>query len=93
MFGASLLMPPFRCLALGKSEINFLINLSFIAFFTLQRPRASAVAERLWLDPDTFDLDSVRFRLDDMRCRMVQRGLPAAPILNGYCGDYDWDLN
>lgn len=56
-------------------------------------PRASAVAERLWSDPtQTQDVDSARHRLDQHRCRMVRRGIPASPILNGFCGDYDWDL-
>jgi hypothetical protein len=24
---------------------------------------------------------------------MLRRGIPAAPILNGYCGDYEWEMN
>ncbi|XP_003747056.1 beta-hexosaminidase subunit alpha [Galendromus occidentalis] len=55
-------------------------------------PRAGAVAERLWSSASVVDVESAKFRLDEMRCRMVRRGIPAAPILNGYCGGYDWDL-
>lgn len=53
-------------------------------------PRASAVAERLWSDAaQTKDIQTARFRLDMQRCRMLRRGIPAAPILNGYCGDWE----
>lgn len=57
-------------------------------------PRASAVAEKLWSRAeDTKNADNARKRLDVHRCLMVRRGIPAAPILNGYCGDYEWQLN
>jgi len=57
-------------------------------------PRASAVAERLWSDPEqTRSVDDASFRLDEHRCRLVRRGIPAQPILNGFCGDYDWDID
>lgn len=53
-------------------------------------PRASAVAERLWSDlAQTRDVDTARHRLDQQRCRMLRRGIPAAPILNGYCGEWE----
>lgn len=53
-------------------------------------PRASAVAERLWSNPaQTKDVDTARHRLDQHRCRMLRRGIPAAPILNGYCGEWE----
>ncbi|CAL1268451.1 unnamed protein product, partial [Larinioides sclopetarius] len=56
-------------------------------------PRASAVAERLWSPAEfTKDIDGASFRLDEHRCRMVRRGIPAQPILNGFCGEYDWDM-
>ena len=62
--------------------------------FKIERPRASAAAERLWSNSaDTQDVDSARLRLDQHRCRMLRRGIPAAPILNGYCGDYEWEMN
>ena len=49
-------------------------------------PRASAPAERFWTNPKDFNIDSVRFRLDDMRCLMLKRGFPVGPILNGKSG-------
>lgn len=53
-------------------------------------PRASAVAERLWSSPsDTKSVDDARFRLDEHRCKMLERGIPANPILNGYC-PFEW---
>lgn len=55
-------------------------------------PRASAVGERLWSDPAaTRDVASARHRLDLQRCRMLRRGIPAAPLINGYCGDWEVD--
>jgi len=24
---------------------------------------------------------------------MLQRGIPAQPILNGFCGDYEWEMD
>ncbi|KAG8180917.1 hypothetical protein JTE90_020144 [Oedothorax gibbosus] len=57
-------------------------------------PRASAVAEKLWSPKElTNDTDSAAFRLDEQRCRMLKRGIPAQPILNGFCGDYEWDID
>ncbi|CAF1661930.1 unnamed protein product, partial [Adineta ricciae] len=58
---------------------------------TLSRlwPRASAVAERLWSSIDVTNPEDAQFRLDVHRCRMLRRGIPAAPILNGYCGAYE----
>ncbi|XP_064616416.1 beta-hexosaminidase subunit beta-like isoform X2 [Liolophura sinensis] len=52
-------------------------------------PRGSAVAERLWSDADVNDTDSAAFRLDEHRCRMRRRGIPAQPVLPGNCGDLD----
>jgi len=55
-------------------------------------PRASAVAERLWSAKEVNDVEEAKYRLDQQRCRMVRRKVPAKPILNGYCGDYEWDM-
>lgn len=54
-------------------------------------PRASAVAERLWSDPQqTYDAARSWPRLHEHRCRMVSRGYRAQP-LNGpdFCPD-EW---
>ena len=38
----------------------------------VRRPRASAVAERLWSAQSVRDVDSAQFRLDQQRCRMLR---------------------
>ena len=52
-------------------------------------PRASAVAERLWSDKSVNDVEEAKFRLDEFRCRLLRRGIEAAPIFNSFCGDYE----
>jgi len=52
-------------------------------------PRASAVAERLWSPRYVNNSDDAQYRLDQMRCNLIRRGIAAQPILNGYCGDYE----
>ncbi|CAF0835961.1 unnamed protein product [Didymodactylos carnosus] len=54
-------------------------------------PAASAVAERLWSDRNVNNPEDAQFRLDVHRCRLLRRGIPAQPILNGYCGNYEPD--
>ncbi|XP_076055989.1 beta-hexosaminidase subunit beta-like [Oratosquilla oratoria] len=54
-------------------------------------PRASAAAERLWSAPleEAPSADEAAHRLDQHRCRMLRRGVPAQPILNGFCGAWE----
>ncbi|CAF2083000.1 unnamed protein product [Rotaria magnacalcarata] len=52
-------------------------------------PKASAVAERLWSAASGNKSEDAQFRLDVHRCRLLRRGIPAQPILNGYCGNYE----
>jgi hypothetical protein len=35
----------------------------------------------------------VRLKKFFFRCRMLQRGINAQPILNGFCGDYEWEMD
>uniref|UniRef100_A0A3Q3B9L9 Beta-hexosaminidase subunit alpha n=1 Tax=Kryptolebias marmoratus TaxID=37003 RepID=A0A3Q3B9L9_KRYMA len=49
-------------------------------------PRASAAAERLWSDEkQTSSVDRAFPRLQDFRCRLLRRGIPAEPLDVGHC--------
>lgn len=50
-------------------------------------PNAAAMAETLWSAEVSDDIDSVRTRLSQQRCRMVRRGVRASPIAEDYCGE------
>jgi len=54
-------------------------------------PRASAVAERLWSEASVRDLHEAKSRIQEMECRMLQRGFPVEPINGpGFC-DINWN--
>lgn len=56
----------------------------------LFRARSSAVAERLWSSQDVRDIKDATQRIEEIRCRMIARGIRAEPIQGpGYCNcDY-----
>ncbi|XP_037046108.1 beta-hexosaminidase subunit alpha-like isoform X1 [Bradysia coprophila] len=55
-------------------------------------PFVGAIAERLWSSnipiDDTAVVDA-RDRLDQFRCKLVQRGINAQPLLPGFCGSWE----
>ena len=53
--------------------------------------RAAAVAERLWSGPPSHR-DVARQRLAAVRCRLVQRGLHAEPVMPDHCEPPRWSL-
>ena len=52
-------------------------------FLSRTWPRASAVAERAWSTKDTTDTSDAQIRLQEFRCKLLKRGIPAEPISNG----------
>ena len=46
-------------------------------------PRGSAVAERGWSTQDTTDVKDAQVRIQEFRCKLLQRGVPAEPISSG----------
>lgn len=48
------------------------VDLSFFFLLVTHRPRASAVAERLWSAKDVTDINDAYNRLSAHRCRMVE---------------------
>jgi len=52
-------------------------------------PRASAVAERLWSPAEVTDTTEAAPRLQEMECRMMQRGYTVEPVIgSGFCHGY-----
>ncbi|GAB5572310.1 beta-hexosaminidase subunit alpha isoform X1 [Prionailurus iriomotensis] len=49
------------------------------------RPRAAAVAERLWSNKSVTNLDLAFKRLTRFRCELLRRGVQAQPLNIGYC--------
>lgn len=60
--------------------------LKFVCFFSDERtwPRAAAVAERLWSDPET-DTTLAEQRFYRHRDRLVDRGIRAEAVTPKYC--------
>jgi len=54
-------------------------------------PRASAVAERLWSPASVRNTQEAKHRIQEMECRMIQRGYPVEPINGpGFC-NVNWN--
>ncbi|KAJ8912795.1 hypothetical protein NQ315_002553 [Exocentrus adspersus] len=53
-------------------------------------PRAAALAERLWSDPDVFNRTDVYVRLDIHRERLTMRGIRSEAIWPRWCSQNPW---
>jgi len=54
-------------------------------------PRASAVAERLWSPREVRDISEAKSRIQEMECRMLQRGFPVEPINGPAFCNVNWN--
>jgi len=54
-------------------------------------PRASAIAERLWSPRDVRDIQEAKHRIQEMECRMLQRGFPVEPITGPNFCNVNWN--
>jgi len=54
-------------------------------------PRAAAVAERLWSPANVRDTHEAKKRIQELECRMLQRGYPVEPINGPSFCDVDWN--
>jgi len=52
-------------------------------------PFVGAIAERLWSAANASSADDAMWRLDQHRCRLLRHGIPAQPVINGYCGEWE----
>ena len=52
-------------------------------------PRTAAVAERAWSAKDVTDIDDASARLNELRCKMLGRGIRAEPLFPSYCAE-EW---
>ena len=60
-------------------------------FLATTWPRAATVAERAWSNKNTTDINDAQSRLDELRCRLINRGVPAEPISPGFC-EQEWNV-
>lgn len=54
-------------------------------------PRAAAVGERLWSPRDARDIQEAKHRIQEMECRMLQRGYPVEPINGPAFCNVNWN--
>ena len=60
-------------------------------FLSRTWPRAAAVAERAWSSENVTDIEDAERRMSELRCRLIQRGIPAEPFAPGFC-DFEWQI-
>jgi hexosaminidase len=90
VFSGSSLTPELFKLVLGAEVCMWSPYTDSTSFFSTVFPRAAAVAERLWSAPGPAvdEGSSLAQRMHAARCRMVARGIAAAPVVLS-----DWSGN
>eukprot|EP00475_Leptophrys_vorax_P019352 TRINITY_DN2642_c0_g1_i1.p2 TRINITY_DN2642_c0_g1~~TRINITY_DN2642_c0_g1_i1.p2 ORF type:complete len:188 (-),score=65.35 TRINITY_DN2642_c0_g1_i1:28-591(-) len=73
-----------KALVIGGHSSMWGEHVDVANFMSRTWPRASSVAEKLWVN-EQYSTGQVRPRLADFRCRMVARGVPADSIGPGFC--------
>ena len=53
--------------------------------------RGFAVAERLWSDESVRDVEEAKPRIHEHRCRYINRGIPAEPVLKAAYCQSEWN--
>uniref|UniRef100_A0A8C3Q1K1 Beta-hexosaminidase subunit alpha n=1 Tax=Chrysolophus pictus TaxID=9089 RepID=A0A8C3Q1K1_CHRPC len=70
----------------GSSALQEKLSLTYLPLSHVpSRPRAGAVAERLWSNATVRNLQDAYVRLADFRCELLRRGVQAEPLFIGYC--------
>jgi hexosaminidase len=85
MNGSTVLPPSMQKLILGGEAAMWGEQVDQANFDSRVWPRASAVAERLWSPMSVTDISMATPRLSEWRCKMVNRGIGAGPVMPEFC--------
>eukprot|EP00762_Andalucia_godoyi_P001737 ANDGO_07044.mRNA.1 hypothetical protein len=83
--GTQFLDPSLQKLVLGGEATMWAEQVDQANFDSRVWPRASAIAERLWSAMSVNDTTAALPRLSEWRCRMVNRGVGAGPVMPEFC--------
>ncbi|KAI8111493.1 hypothetical protein M9435_003993 [Picochlorum sp. BPE23] len=72
-------------MVLGGEAVAWGEHIDATNSITATWPLAAAVGERLWSPESLTDIKSAQSRIDRVHCRMLARGIQAAPVQPGEC--------